>query len=100
MTGDAPFKTTNQVTTMAATERLFFPTNTQTTHPMTTSPPFPPAAEGHTFKVESLRQPAMLELERRRAMPPAFYQHTPPAPVRPDLLSSKPRLISARKEKA
>lgn len=64
---------------------------------MTTSSPFPPASEGHTFKVESLRQPAKTELERRRAMPPAFYQHVPPAPVRPDLLSSKPRLISAIK---
>lgn len=82
---------------MAATERLFFPTKTKTTHPMTTSTPFPPASEGHTFKVESLRQPAKTELERRRAMPPAFYLHKPPAPVRPDLLSSKPRLLSASK---
>lgn len=81
---------------MAATERLLFPTKTQTTHAMTASP-FPLATEVPPFKAESFRTPAEAELTRRRAMPPAFYQHVSAAPVRGDLLTRKPRLLSASK---
>jgi hypothetical protein len=82
---------------MAATERLFFrPRKLTSTHPMTPTT-FPPAAAAVPFKADSFRPLADTELQRRRAMPPAFYQHLPPALVRPDLLTSKPRLISASK---
>jgi hypothetical protein len=62
-----------------------------------TSSPFPLATEVPPFKADSFRAPAEAELTRRRAMPPAFYQHVTEAPVRGDLLSRKPRLLSAFK---
>ncbi len=82
---------------MAGPDGLLSPKNQSSDQAMTSTPTFPPAPEVLPFKASLLSRPAALELTRRRAMPPAFYRHTPPAPIRPDLLSGKPRLTSAVK---
>lgn len=91
--------TTNQVKTMAAADGPL-PDPDPTTTPtfiMQSSSFFPPAPAASPLR-PGLSNAATLELSFRRSMPPAFYRHYPPAPVRPDLLKGKPRLLSICKE--
>ena len=67
-----------------------------------TSTDFPqarPAPCAIQSALRNLKPQLASEIERRRIMPPAFYNHTPPAPIRPDLLTQKPRLLSALKDR-
>lgn len=63
---------------------------------MTSTTFFPPASLAPPIR-PALSAAAHLELSIHRTMPPAFYRHTPPAPVRPDLLGQAPRILSTLK---